>query len=45
MLFRSLKAFSFYQIGQASAVVVIFFALIVALSLGSLYLRERTRWA
>jgi multiple sugar transport system permease protein len=44
-IYLYLKAFSFYQIGQASAVVVIFFALIVALSLGSLYLRERTRWA
>lgn len=43
-IFLYLKAFSFYQIGQASAVVVIFFALIVGLSLGSLYLRERTRW-
>lgn len=44
-IYLYLKAFSFYQIGQASAVVVLFFALIVALSMGALYLRERTQWA
>ena len=43
-IYLYLKAFSFYQIGQASAIVVIFFVMIVALSLGALALRERTRW-
>lgn len=37
-------AFAYYDIGYASAIAVIFFALIVALSLLTLYLRARTQW-
>ena len=40
-----LQAFSFYNIGHASAVVVVFFVLIVVLSLLLLYARQRTLWA
>ena len=39
-----LQAFQFYNIGYASAIVVIFFALIIALSLTLLYLRQRAKW-
>jgi multiple sugar transport system permease protein len=44
-IFLYLQAFAFYNIGYASAVVVVFFALIVALSLALLYVRQRTQWA
>ena len=37
-------AFAYYDIGYGSAIAVVFFALIVALSLVLLYLRQRTRW-
>ncbi|MDP9362962.1 MAG: sugar ABC transporter permease [Chloroflexota bacterium] len=40
-----LQAFNFFQIGHASAVVVVFFVLIVACSLGLLALRQRAKWA
>jgi multiple sugar transport system permease protein len=39
-----LQAFQFYNIGYASAIVVIFFVIIIALSLVLLYLRQRTQW-
>lgn len=42
-LYLYLQAFSFYQMGKASAVVVIFFGLVVALSVLLVWLRERTR--
>jgi multiple sugar transport system permease protein len=42
--FLYLQAFQFYNIGYASAVVVIFFVLIIALSLLLLYLRQKTKW-
>jgi multiple sugar transport system permease protein len=43
-IFIYLQAFQFYKIGYASAVIVIFFLLVVALSLGLLYLRQKTKW-
>jgi multiple sugar transport system permease protein len=42
--FLYLQAFQFYNLGYASAVVVIFFALIIALSLALLVLRQKTKW-
>lgn len=44
-IYLYLQAFSFYNMGHASAVVVVFFAIIVALSLVLLWLRQRTQWA
>jgi len=44
-IYLYLQAFSFYNIGHASAVVVVFFVLIVILSLLLLYVRQRTLWA
>ena len=38
------QAFSYYKLSYASAVVVIFFAIIIALSLLLLYARQRTKW-
>lgn len=43
-LFLYMQAFAFYNIGYASAIVVVFFAIIVAISLGLLYIRKTTRW-
>lgn len=42
-LYLYLQAFSFYQVGRASAVVVVFFVIVVVLSLLLAWLRERTR--
>jgi multiple sugar transport system permease protein len=39
-----LQAFSFFNIGHASAVVIVFFAIIVVLSVLMLAVRERSRW-
>jgi multiple sugar transport system permease protein len=39
-----LQAFSFYNVGYASAVVVVFFILVVMLSLLLLYARQRSKW-
>ncbi|WP_050463468.1 carbohydrate ABC transporter permease [Herbaspirillum autotrophicum] len=44
-LYLYLQAFSFYQVGKASAVVVVFFVLVVALSLMLFWLRERSKWS
>lgn len=44
-IYLYLQAFSFYNLGHASAVVVVFFVLIVVLSLLLLYARQRTLWA
>ncbi|TAK21476.1 MAG: sugar ABC transporter permease [Chloroflexota bacterium] len=44
-IFLYLQAFAFYNIGYASAVVVIFFGIIVLLSLLTLYVRQRTLWS
>ena len=43
-IFLYLQAFQFYKIGYSSAVVVIFFAIIVALSLLLLYTRQKSKW-
>jgi multiple sugar transport system permease protein len=37
-------AFVYYDVGYASAIVVVFFALIVALAAALLHLRQRTHW-
>ncbi len=43
-IYLYLQAFSFYQVGKASAVVVVFFVLVVALSLLLVWLRERSKY-
>ena len=43
-LYLYLQAFSFYQIGKASSVVVVFFVLVVALSMLLFWLRERSKY-
>ena len=43
-IFLYLQAFAFYNIGYASAVVVVFFVIIMALSLVLLWARQRTQW-
>jgi multiple sugar transport system permease protein len=37
-------AFVYYDLGYGSAIAVVFFALIIALAAGLLYLRQRTLW-
>ena len=37
-------AFAYYDVGYGSAIAVVFFALVVALSLVMLHLRQRTKW-
>lgn len=44
-IFLYLQAFSFYNIGFASAVVVVFFVLIVMLALLLIYLRQKAKWS
>ena len=39
------QAFAYYNVGNASAVVVVFFAIIIALSLVLLWARERAKWS
>ena len=43
-IYLYLQAFAFYKIGHASAVVVVFFALIVVCSLLLLHVRQKTLW-
>ncbi|HEY6432467.1 MAG TPA: sugar ABC transporter permease, partial [Acetobacteraceae bacterium] len=43
-IFLYQQAFSYYHLGYASAVVLVFFLLIVAISLVLLYLRRRAQW-
>jgi multiple sugar transport system permease protein len=43
-IYLYLQAFSFFRIGHASAVVMVFFVIIVACSLTLLALRQRMRW-
>jgi multiple sugar transport system permease protein len=38
-------AFAYSDIGYASAIAIVFFGLIIALSLVTLHLRQRTKWA
>jgi multiple sugar transport system permease protein len=44
-IYLYLQAFAFYNIGYASAVVAVFFAVIVVLALCLLYVRQRAQWA
>ncbi len=44
-IYLYLQAFAFFRIGHASAVVFVFFLIIVAFSLALLWLRQKTRWA
>ena len=44
-IYLYLQAFAFYNIGYASAVVAVFFVVIVALALCLLYVRQRAQWA
>lgn len=44
-IYLYLQAFSFFRIGQASAVVVVFFVIVVACSLTLLMIRQRTKWS
>lgn len=44
-LYLYLQAFSFYQVGKSSAVVVVFFALVIGLSLLLFWLRRRADYA
>ena len=43
-LYLYTQAFAFYQIGYASAMVVVFMVVIMALCLMLLYLRQRAQW-
>jgi multiple sugar transport system permease protein len=43
-IFLYLQAFQFYNLGYASAVVVVFFVIIVALSLVLLWTRQKLKW-
>lgn len=43
-LYLYVQAFQFFQIGHSSAVVIVFFTLIVALTLVLVWARERLRW-
>ena len=43
-LYLYLQAFSFYQVGKSSAVVVVFFALVIALALMLFWLRKRVNY-
>jgi multiple sugar transport system permease protein len=43
-IFLYLQAFSFYNIGFASAVVVVYFLIIVLMSVGLLVVRQKTSW-
>jgi multiple sugar transport system permease protein len=44
-IFLYLQAFSYYNIGFASAVVVVFFVLIVMLALLLIYIRQKAKWS
>ena len=43
-IYLYLQAFSFYNIGYASAVTIVFFILIIALTSVLLYLRQKAKW-
>jgi multiple sugar transport system permease protein len=44
-IFLYLQAFSFYNIGYASAVTIVFFVLIIGLALVLLWLRQKAKWS
>jgi multiple sugar transport system permease protein len=43
-IFLYLQAFAFYNVGLSSAIVVIFFLILVAMSIGLLVTRQKTSW-
>jgi multiple sugar transport system permease protein len=43
-IYLYLQAFAFYKIGYSSAVVVVFFTLIVIMALVLLWVRQRVKW-
>lgn len=43
-IFLYLQAFSFYNIGYASAMTIVFFVIIVALAIVLLWLRQKAKW-
>ena len=43
-IFLYLQAFSFYNVGFASAVVIVYFIILVAMSVGLLIVRQKTSW-
>ncbi len=43
-IYLYLQAFSFYNIGYASAVTIVFFVLIILLTLVLLFLRQKAKW-
>ena len=44
-IYLYLQAFSFYNIGYASAIVVVFFVLIIVLAMILLWLRQKAKWS
>jgi multiple sugar transport system permease protein len=40
-----LEAFAFHHVGYASALVIVFFAIIVAMALFLLYIRQKVKWS
>ncbi len=44
-IFLYLQAFSFYNIGYASAMTIVFFVIIVALAIVLLWLRQKAKWS
>jgi multiple sugar transport system permease protein len=44
-IYLYLQAFSFYNIGYASAIVVVFFVLIIVLAMVLLWLRQKSKWS
>ena len=43
-IFLYLQAFAFYNIGLASAVVVVYFLILLAMSVGLMVARQKTSW-
>jgi multiple sugar transport system permease protein len=43
-IFLYLQAFAFYNIGFASAVVVVYFLILMAMSVGLMITRQKTSW-
>jgi multiple sugar transport system permease protein len=43
-LYLYADAFKYYNVGHASAVVVVFFSIIIALSLILLWARQKAKW-
>jgi len=43
-IFLYLQAFAFYNVGFASAVVVVYFLILMAMSVGLMITRQKTSW-